>query len=157
MPDIGSVWLIGGSGDMRDNIFGYAHMKIAGLVIFQIIIAAKPAKHRHLGLFWRKAGSAIHPRMHQIRLFALYDGIDFGFLSPFQHWVKAQNMMVKFTIIYQFQKSLMWAANQNLFNASDGKCADRINCTGFGAALFCPSNDMKNFHGLRNSLLLTWR
>jgi hypothetical protein len=93
--------------------------------------------------------------MHQIRLFAFYDGIDFGFLNPFQHRVKAQNMMVKFAIIHQFQKGWMWAANHNLFNASGGKCADRINCTGFGSALFCPGNDMKNFHGLRHSLLLT--
>ena len=46
----------------------------------------------------------------------------------------------------------MRAANHNLFNASGGKCADRINRTGFGAALFCPSNDMKNFHRLRHSL-----
>jgi hypothetical protein len=48
----------------------------------------------------------------------------------------------------------MRATNYNLFNASDSKCADRINGTGFGAALFCPSNDVKNFHGLRQSLLL---
>ena len=154
MPNIGFVWLVGGSGDMRDNILGDAHVKIAGLVIFQIIIAAKPAKHRHLGLFWRKAGSAIHPRMHQIGLFALYDGVDFGLLNPFQHRVKAQKMMLKIAIIHQFQKGWMRAANHNLFNASGGKCADRVNGTGFGAALFCPSNDVKNFHGLRHSLLL---
>jgi hypothetical protein len=64
-------------------------------------------------------------------------------------------MVVKIAIIHQFQKGWMWAANHYLFNASGGKRADRINRTGFGAALLCPSNDMKNFHGLRYSLLLT--
>ena len=46
----------------------------------------------------------------------------------------------------------MRAANHNLFNASGGKCADRINRTRFRTPLFCPSNDMKNFHRLRHSL-----
>jgi hypothetical protein len=92
--------------------------------------------------------------MHQIGFFALYDGVDFGLLNPFQHREKAQKMMLKIAIIHQFQKGWMRAANHNLFNASGGKCADRINGTGFGAALFCPSNDVKNFHGLRHSLLL---
>jgi len=71
--------------------------------------------------------------------------------------VKAQKMMLKIAIIHQFQKGWMRAANHNLFNTSGGKCADRINRTGLGTALFCSSNDMKNFYGLRHSLLLTSR